>query len=1025
MEKNLTKLSNRVKKLDKLTKTADITKQVKTFKTFDEFDKWLREFSKQEGNLKKDIQKYLDRLNKVEDKDKTEKQKEKFSDLTDTIRTILRRTKRVRDKIVDKGRELKRKEKEDDKPPLLEDDEPLESEKPKIPKSKPPSIPKSKPPPFPKKKKPSIPKSKPPKFKIKEGADVEALKKKVAELQEKLETKKKKRMSKKARERLRLDQLPPRQKGSPFDITKKKLQRHQVAFVENFLKSPTRGAMAIHGVGSGKTLTAVITAEMYLKANPTHKVIVITPASLLGNFKNELYEYDPAIEADDRYEFFTYDGYARAYKIGLEKAECKDALMIVDEGQNLRTKIKIQKELDVRASKDEGVPVIKESVKSGARVLNILKGCGMTADKILILSATPLVNSPEDIENLMAIINGHEPLDPKSFPFEQLWRNPKLSAKYFGCRLSFFNQPQEVLDKFYPNVDEMFVPIVMNEKTQKAYDAVEKMNIKDKKMKAQFGIKEGDNQEKLKSFYNGLRRASNSLGGANSQKVDFIIDWIKGVIDKKPNAKLGLTKRMIDTHTDKSVIFTHFLGAGSDLIIQRLRENNIPYGSINGKVSKSRRTEIVRDYVDGKIKVILISKAGAEGLNLLETGYMFLVEPSWNNTEVEQVKGRGVRFKSHLELPKKLQNVLILSLFLIRKDERPLFNDLIEAQENKPEGYAGLIAPELGEKLKDPLTIDLFLYNKSNMKQKYLDEALKEMKKIERLEKCRSDKDFLDIAGIFEMKRSGKTIPKLSAWERAFYRDEDPEGEYEKPQGDHKTTEEGELTLRQLTEKMKGITRKIFGGNKALVQSQNAFFTPPSVAKDMVKFSGITTSTTDIVFLEPTAGAGFIAYEALLESKKKKNVYADVLENLQPLAKFLDEFPRTRVMPQRNYFDLPKDKKYRVILMNPPFNVAKGKALKSRSAKDVDFVLDAWKNHLAEEGVLVCLISNAYEFRGENPRQKADRRIYQPFRDLLNEHDHQVIEYETGFSKGTSKSELKEMATGVRMRMIKILKKKE
>lgn len=851
-------------------------------------------------------------------------------------------------------------------------------------------------------------------------ANIEVLTDVLKDFQKNPPKKRKKRMTKKQREKERIEALPDRKEGIPTEISPKKLQPHQQAFIKNFLKSPVRGAMAIHGVGSGKTLTAVVSAEMYLKDNPTHKVIVITPASLLGNFKQELYEYDPAIEKDKRYKFFTYDGYSRAYTKADEEADCKKAMLIVDEGQNLRTMIRKKEAVDLRKLKDTGVLEKKETIVSGKRVLNILKGCGMEADKILILSATPLVNSPQDIENLMAIINGHEPLDPKSFPFNKLWQDPKLSAKYFGCRLSFFNQPQAVLDKFYPKVQEMFVPIVMNRQTKKDYEEIEKVNITSKKLKKEFKIGEDDSQDKLKAFYNGLRRASNALEGEKSQKVNFIIDWIKSVIAKKPNKKLGLTKKMIDTHTDKSVIFTHFMGAGTDLIIKRLKEEGIPYGAINGKVPRGQRAKIVKRYVDGEDKVILISKAGAEGLNLLETGYMFLVEPSWNNTEVEQVKGRGVRFKSHTSLPKKLQNVLILSLFLIKPSEKKQFMNLINAQDKRDKDDAMLIPSKIQEELKERLSIDLFLYNKSNAKQAFLDKVLKELKKIESVEDCKSDKKFLDISGLFELKRvGGKKLPELTKWEKDFYNSKSTDEELKEISDIHKSKQEGELTMRQLSEKMKAITRSVFGGNKALVQSQNAFFTPPLVAEDMIKFSGIGETKHDILFLEPTAGAGYIMYQALKASKK---VYADGLENLKPLAEFLDDFPRTEVLPQRNYFDLPNDKKYRVILMNPPFNLSKGKGL-SRSTKDVDFVMSAFKNHLADEGILVCIISNAYEFRGKDPKRKTDRKIYQPFRDLLATHEHKIIEYETGFSKGAEKGVIKEQETGVRMRMIKILKK--
>ncbi len=38
---------------------------------------------------------------------------------------------------------------------------------------------------------------------------------------------------------------------------------------------------------------------------------------------------------------------------------------------------------------------------------------------------------------------------------------------------------------------------------------------------------------------------------------------------------------------------------------------------------------------------------------------MQILEPHWNDEKLKQVEGRGVRFKSHAELPEEDRNVLI------------------------------------------------------------------------------------------------------------------------------------------------------------------------------------------------------------------------------------------------------------------------------------------------------------------------------------------------------------------------------
>ena len=45
------------------------------------------------------------------------------------------------------------------------------------------------------------------------------------------------------------------------------------------------------------------------------------------------------------------------------------------------------------------------------------------------------------------------------------------------------------------------------------------------------------------------------------------------------------------------------------------------------------------------------------------------MEPSWNENSIEQIIGRGVRYKSHVNLPKYKQNVIIYKLYCIKPEE--------------------------------------------------------------------------------------------------------------------------------------------------------------------------------------------------------------------------------------------------------------------------------------------------------------------------------------------------------------------
>jgi hypothetical protein len=75
------------------------------------------------------------------------------------------------------------------------------------------------------------------------------------------------------------------------------------------------------------------------------------------------------------------------------------------------------------------------------------------------------------------------------------------------------------------------------------------------------------------------------------------------------------------------------------------------------------------------IKVILISRAGSEGIDLKNIRSIHIMEPWYNMNRIEQIIGRGVRNCSHRLLPYKKRNVLIYLYGTSYEDEN---NDLVE-----------------------------------------------------------------------------------------------------------------------------------------------------------------------------------------------------------------------------------------------------------------------------------------------------------------------------------------------------------
>jgi hypothetical protein len=61
---------------------------------------------------------------------------------------------------------------------------------------------------------------------------------------------------------------------------------------------------------------------------------------------------------------------------------------------------------------------------------------------------------------------------------------------------------------------------------------------------------------------------------------------------------------------------------------------------------------------DGRfVKVIIISKAGSEGLDFKFIRQIHILEPWYNMNRIEQIVGRSVRNLSHCQLPFEERNV--------------------------------------------------------------------------------------------------------------------------------------------------------------------------------------------------------------------------------------------------------------------------------------------------------------------------------------------------------------------------------
>ena len=491
-----------------------------------------------------------------------------------------------------------------------------------------------------------------------------------------------------------VDKEPPEfdtsSKRQCIDDSKTPLMEHQKLAVTKLQN--TRGLLLIHSVGSGKTLSAVTAAKCYLDKNPNNKVYFVAPKSLVLNFAKELDTYGPALTPADKAKIIvlTYTEFKKKIETQPTENVCTNSMIIVDEAHNIRT--------------------------VGTQAVDAMMKCTQAADKVLLLSATPVINSPFDILVMMSYINPTiqpiiKKLKSKDFSFATL--TPDDYKKIFGCQVSFYDPSPEQLAE-YPRTNLIERYLKMTPEYYAKYKQIEGNSpdlLVDEKLKKIYA-----SGSDITRFYNGVRRATNDLEGINGTKFQYLDALLQNTVLKDDHSKL--------------VIYTFWDDAGSKLLEEILKKHKIEYSIISGKTTKAQRGQIVIRYnadVIGKpvtdkkpIRVLIISKAGGEGLDLHQTTDIVVVEPYWNESLMKQVVGRAIRYKSHQFLPPHKRVVNVHKLYLLKPQE----HDIIVKNENKADA-------SLFEKRMDllPLSIDIYLKFLSNKKQSILDMFLKEIRK--------------------------------------------------------------------------------------------------------------------------------------------------------------------------------------------------------------------------------------------------------------------------------------------------------
>lgn len=157
----------------------------------------------------------------------------------------------------------------------------------------------------------------------------------------------------------------------------------------------------------------------------------------------------------------------------------------------------------------------------------------------------------------------------------------------------------------------------------------------------------------LNQFATGVRQAS--LSPMHHDSTAIPEDSPKLVEAVKRMAEAAKAPRF------RGVAYSNYIDAGLRPYAGFLRKKGIEPLMFTGSMNAKEKKALVDEYnsLDRKAKILLLSSSGGEGLDLKGTRRLQIPEPHFNRAKIDQVIGRGARFRSHADLPATDRNLVV------------------------------------------------------------------------------------------------------------------------------------------------------------------------------------------------------------------------------------------------------------------------------------------------------------------------------------------------------------------------------
>jgi SWI/SNF-related matrix-associated actin-dependent regulator 1 of chromatin subfamily A len=364
-------------------------------------------------------------------------------------------------------------------------------------------------------------------------------------------------------------------------------------------------------MGIGKTISAIGYAVLHPEARPA---VVVCPSNVKFNWKKELNKWLPnenvqvvgsgkdTVETTD-FIIINYDLMAKQQDNLLSVAP---QLLILDESHYIKNS----------GSKNK-------PVQRTVATLNVAH----FVSKVIALSGTAISSRPKEFFNTLNLMRPDQ--FPSFWDFAQRYCDPYHDG--FGWNFDGASHTKELNERTrdlcirrlksevlpeLPPKTRTFFPINLDKKARSPYDFAQEEW--DRKIDSYYLNGQSLPKGIMLNMLNDLRHICGQI------KVDYAADWIKQYREQ--------TGKPI-------VVFTHHRD-----VLKRLAEKFKNVRTISGDTPSKSRQEIVDDFQEGHIDVLICNTVAAkEGITLTKADTVVFLEREWTPTDEEQAEDRVYR----------------------------------------------------------------------------------------------------------------------------------------------------------------------------------------------------------------------------------------------------------------------------------------------------------------------------------------------------------------------------------------------